>query len=187
MIQALIPLVLQAVEDALQQEVLALAGPRYAHADGRPAIARWGSQAGSVFLADQKVPIHVPRVRNRAANTEVPLATYTQLQTPRGQDVGLFRRVLGGLSCRDDEAAAEAVPEAFGLAKSSVSRRFVRASAKALQTLHESLVTSVPVKTTLDQIVGARGEDARTHKTKSSRTLSGPRTDGWLRSDYAYP
>ncbi|MFN8977885.1 MAG: hypothetical protein ACK5ZZ_04820, partial [Gemmatimonadaceae bacterium] len=86
MIQALIPLGLQAVEDALQQEVLALAGPRYAHADGRPAIARWGAQAGSVFLADQKVPIRVPRVRHRATNTEVPLATYAQLQTPRGQD-----------------------------------------------------------------------------------------------------
>ncbi|MFN9117070.1 MAG: transposase [Gemmatimonas sp.] len=137
MIQALIPLGLQAVEDAQQQEVLALAGPRYTHADGRPAIARWGAQAGSVFLADQKVPIQVPRVRHRATNTEVPLATHAHLQTPRGQDVGLFRRLLGGLSCRDDEAAAEAVPEAFGLTTSSVSRRFVRASAKALQTLHE--------------------------------------------------
>jgi len=137
MIQALIPLGLHAVEDVLQQEVLALAEPHYAHADGRPAIARWGSQAGSVFLADQKVPIQVPRVRNRATNAEVPLATYAQLQTPRAQDMGLFRRVLGGLSCRDYEAAAEAVPEAFGLTKSSVSRRFVRASAKALETLHE--------------------------------------------------
>ena len=58
MIQALIPLGLQAVEDALQQEVLALAGPRYAHADGRPAIARWGAQAGSVFLADQNAQAH---------------------------------------------------------------------------------------------------------------------------------
>ena len=35
--------------------------------------------------------------------------TYAQLQTPRAQDVGLFRRVLSGLSCRDYEAAAEAV------------------------------------------------------------------------------
>lgn len=137
MIQALIPLGLHAVEEALQQEVLALTGPRYAHADGRPAIARWGSQVGSGFLADQEVPVRVPRVHNRATNTEVSLATYAQLQTPRGADVGLFRRVLGGLSCRDYEAAAEAVPEAFGLTKSSVSRRFVRASAKALQTLHE--------------------------------------------------
>jgi putative transposase len=68
--------------------------------------------------------VTVPRVRDRAAQREVLLATYAALQTPRAQDVGLFRRVLGGLSCREYEAAAEAVPEAFGLARSSVSRRF---------------------------------------------------------------
>jgi putative transposase len=137
MIQDLIPLGLRAVEEALQQEVTALAGARYAHRDGRPGIARWGSQAGSIYLADQKVPLSVPRVRDRHAGTEIPLATYTQLQTPRAHDRGLFRRVLGGLSCREYETAAEAVPEAFGLAKSSVSRRFVRTSAAALRQLHE--------------------------------------------------
>ena len=52
LIQALIPLGLRAVEDALQQEVVALAGARYAHADGHRGIARWGSQAGSIFLLD---------------------------------------------------------------------------------------------------------------------------------------
>lgn len=137
MIQALIPLGLKAVEEALQQEVTALAGARYAHADGRVGVARWGSQAGSIFLADQKVPITVPRVRDLHAGTELPLATYAHLQTPRARDVGLFRRVLGGLSCREYEAAAEAVPEAFGLAKSSVSRRFIGASAQALRQFHE--------------------------------------------------
>ena len=45
--------------------------------------------------------------------------------------------MLGGLSCREYEAAAEAVPEAFGLAKSSVSRRFIGASAHALRQFHE--------------------------------------------------
>jgi hypothetical protein len=38
--------------------------------------------------------------------------------------VGLFRRVLDGLSCREYETAVEAVSETFGLAKTSVSRRF---------------------------------------------------------------
>jgi transposase-like protein len=136
LIQALIPLGLQAVEDALQQEVLALAGARYAHADGRPGLARWGRQRGSIYLADQKLPITVPRVRDVHAQTEVPLATYAQLQTPRAHDVGLFRRMLAGISTREYEAAAEAVPEAFGLSKSSVSRRFVQASAAALQQFH---------------------------------------------------
>ncbi len=124
MLRALIPLGLRAVQDALQQEVTALAGPRYAHRnahrDATPDVARWGSQAGSIFLADQKVPLHVPRVprvRDRAAGNERPLTTYVQLQTPRTQDVGLFRRVLAGISSRECEAAAAAVPEAFGLTK----------------------------------------------------------------------
>ena len=137
MIQALIPLGLRAVADALQQEVCALAGARYAHDDGHPGIARWGTQRGSIFLADQKVPILVPRVRDHAARCEIPLATYTALQTPRAQDGGLFRRVLAGISTRDYEAAAETVPEAFGLARSSVSRRFIRASAHELRRLQE--------------------------------------------------
>ena len=51
--------------------------------------------------------------------------------------MGLFRNVLGGLLCREYEAAADAVPEAFGLATSTVSRRFIRASATELRRLQE--------------------------------------------------
>lgn len=137
LIQALIPLGLKAVQEALVQEVTALAGARYAHDDAHPEIVRWGEQAGSIYLADQKLPIRVPRVRDRAVGQEVALATYQQFQTPRALDVGLFRRVLGGLSCREYEAAAETVPAAFGLGRSSVSRRFIRASARALRSLLE--------------------------------------------------
>ena len=137
MIQALIPLGLKAVEDALLGEVEALAGPRYSRRDAQPAVVRWGAQPGSIYLADQKLAIAVPRVRDRAADCEVPLATYAALQQPRGHDVGLFRRVLGGISCREYAHAAEAVPEAFGLARSSVSRRFIRASARELRRLQE--------------------------------------------------
>lgn len=137
MIQALIPLGLRAVEDALQAEVAALAGVRYGRDDGPPGVVRWGKQAGSIYLADQKLPITVPRVRDQRVGQELPLATYQQLQLPRAHDVGLFRRVLGGLSCREYEAAAEAVPEAFGLARSSVSRRFIQASARELRRLQE--------------------------------------------------
>ena len=72
-------------------------------------------------------------MRDLGAGTDVPLATYAHLQTPRAQDVGLFRRVLAGVLTREYEAAAEAVPETAGLAKSSVSRRFIRASAIALR------------------------------------------------------
>jgi transposase-like protein len=137
MIQALIPLGLEAVEEALQQEVTRLAGLRYVHGDGHPDLVRWGGQQGSVFLADQKLAVQVPRVRDRAVGREVPLTTYHALQTPRAGDLGLFRRVLAGISTREYRAAAEAVPAAFGLARTSVSRRFIRASARKLAHLQE--------------------------------------------------
>ena len=137
LIQALIPLGLHAVGEALEAEVIALAGARYRRTDGRPGVVRWGQQSGSVYLADQKLPIPVPRVRDRVANREIPLATYERLQIPRAADAGLFRKVLVGLSCRQYAACAEAVPAAFGLSASSVSRRFIRASARHLQTLCE--------------------------------------------------
>lgn len=137
LIQALIPLGLQAFGEVMQAEVAALAGARYSRTGGRPGVVRWGQQRGSIFLADQKVPVTVQRIRDRAQRQEIPLQSYRRLQHPRAADLGLFRKVLAGLSCRDYRASAEAVPEAFGLSASSVSRRFIRASAKQLQALHE--------------------------------------------------
>jgi transposase-like protein len=137
LIQALIPLGLRAVAEALEAEVEQLAGARYGREDARPELVRWGRQRGSVYLADQKIPVLVPRVRDRQRGVEQPLTTYEQLQRPRQMDEGLFRRVLGGLACGEYAACAEAVPEAFGISRSSVSRRFVRASARRLQELQE--------------------------------------------------
>jgi len=81
--------------------------------------------------------MQVPRVRNRQAAIEVPLQSYTRLQQPRAADEGVLRRILYGLSCRDYRVAAEAVPEAFGLSRSSVSRRYIRATARQLAALQE--------------------------------------------------
>ena len=47
----------------------------------------------------------------------------------------MLRRVLYGLSCRDYLDAAQAVPEAFGLSRSSVSRRYIQAITRKLETL----------------------------------------------------
>jgi len=51
LIQALIPLGLQAVEDVLQQEVQTLAGLRYGRGDTAPHRVRWGRQRGSVYCS----------------------------------------------------------------------------------------------------------------------------------------
>ncbi len=137
LIQALIPLGLEAVVALLQQDVQTLVGPPYARGQRTPGLHRWTRQAGSIYLADQKLRILRPRVRNRRTRQEIPLATYAQLQQPRAADEGVLRRILHGLSCREYRACAEAVPEAFGLSASTMSRRYIRASARKLQALQE--------------------------------------------------
>jgi transposase-like protein len=137
LIQALIPVGLEAVNDLLQQEVTALAGPRYQRGGGVPGYDRWGRQAGSVYLADQKVAVTVPRVRDIRRDQEVPLSSYQGLRAPCRADEAALRKILKGLSCRDYEACVEPVAETFGLAASSLSRRFKRASGRKLAELQE--------------------------------------------------
>ena len=79
LIQALIPLGLNAVAEALEEEVTALAGAWYSRTGGLPGAVRWCQQRGSVYLADQRLPMTYRRVRDRVRNTEIPLTTYQQL------------------------------------------------------------------------------------------------------------
>lgn len=137
MIQALVPLGLKAVNDVLQEEVTRLAGARYSRKGGQPGYARWGGQGGSVYLADQKVSVRVPRVRDTVRDQEVPLSSYAGLQDARRADDAALRKVLKGLSCRDYASCVDPIAETFGLSSSSLSRRFKRASAKKLQELSE--------------------------------------------------
>ncbi len=82
-------------------------------------------------------PLDVPRVRDVEADAEVSLAAYRALQTPKKTDEGLLLRVLKGISCRNYKACAESVPEAFGISASSVSRRFIKATAKKRKQFQE--------------------------------------------------
>ena len=142
LIQALIPLGLAAVAEALQAEVEHLAGAPYSRKGSGTPYRRWGQQGGSVMLQDQKLAIQVPRVRNVETGSERPLATYQQLQQPRQLDEALLRRVLHGLACRQYEACAEVVPQTFGLSAAAISRRFIRATAQQLRRFQERDLSS---------------------------------------------
>ena len=137
LIQALIPIGLEAVAEELERDVERLAGLKHSRKGGLPGHYRWGGQPGSVYLADQKVKTRIPRVRNVLENAEVPLESYRLLQRPRNGDEGVMRKVLYGLSCRKYEQCAEAVPEALGLSSSSISRRFIQVSGSRLRELME--------------------------------------------------
>jgi putative transposase len=131
MIQALIPLGLKAVEEELLWEVTGLVGgAHYERTDG--TLKRWGQNPGAVFIGDQKVKINVPRVRDVRRNQEVPLKSYERLQNPAHVDEMALHRVINGISQGKYERAAQHIPETFGISKSSVSKKFIRASGRKL-------------------------------------------------------
>ena len=136
LIRSLVPLGLMHVEELLDEEVTALAGARYARKDGSTAGRRHGYNPGTVGLAGQRVPLQVPRLR-RMAGSEIPLRSYAALHGDRAANDLLLKRVLSGISCRNDEAAAEAIPGAIGRSGSTVSRGFIQASAAKLRELQE--------------------------------------------------
>ena len=131
MIQALIPLGLKAVEEELLWEVTGLVGGAHYERTDR-TLKRWGQNPGAVFVGDQKVKINVPRVRDVKRNREVPLKSYERLQNPAHVDEMALHRVINGISQGKYERAAEHIPETFGISKSSVSKKFIRASGRKL-------------------------------------------------------
>ena len=135
LIRALIPLGLAEIYALLDEEVRQLAAERYERNEAKRQGRRHGTNPGSVHLGGQQVPIRVPRVRGE--DGEIPLASYRKLRGDGDVDELLLRRVLYGISCRDYEAAAESIPGAIGLSSSTVSRRFVQASAKQLRAFQE--------------------------------------------------
>ena len=170
LIRALIPIGLAHVAAELEQEVASLAGVRHSRKADQDIPRRHGTNPGSVKLAGQTIPIRVPRLRT--GDGEVPLTCYEDLH--RGGDLNdqVFRQVLYGISCRNYEQAAEQIPGAIGLSSSTVSRRFVEASAKKLRKFQERDLSGLDLVAVFldgksfaeDQMVIAAGVDLEGHK-----------------------
>jgi transposase-like protein len=120
----------------LEDEVTRLCGPRYQRRPNR-AHTRYGRQRGVATLAGQKVAIERPRVRQAGGGAEVPLETHARLQSPEAMPRAVLRRMVRGVSTRDYAGVVELARDGFGVARSSVSRDFVRASAADVQALAE--------------------------------------------------
>jgi transposase-like protein len=90
-----------------------------------------------VVIAGQKLPIERPRVRYTQRCGEAELENYARLQSPEAMPQAVLKRLVRGVSCRDYEGVVDLAREGFGVQKSSVSRSFVKASAKEVRQLAE--------------------------------------------------
>ena len=132
LISMLLPPAVKAFFGELESEVTALCGSRYSH--GSPA-QRWGTQAGSITLGNQKVAIQHRRVRNTETGEEVPLETYARFQDPGIFDQTVFQEGLKHVSQRDFEKGLPKIAASFGVSKSTVSRSWKNTTKKQLEKL----------------------------------------------------
>lgn len=126
---------LRIVHGILEEEVSRRVGPPHRPAPTSGAL-RWGRQPGYVVYGGQKIPLRRPRVRTRDGE-EVELDSYGKLQQDGRMQRAVAERVVCGLSTRKYRRAVQSVLDGYGIAKSSVSRQFVRATAQQLAELCE--------------------------------------------------
>ena len=123
------------VEQLLLLSAQELAGAKQRGRDGGPVL--WhGAQRGVVSLAERQLQVQRLRLRDKSGH-EVAVPAYERLR----EDSGIGKRVrdimVAGVSTR---RYAQVLPEAagtVGVSKSTVSRRFIEASAAQLAALNE--------------------------------------------------
>src|SRR5579885_2390955 len=126
---------LKIIRAVIENEVTRRVGPRYQPAEESGCV-RWGQQPGYVVFARQKVSVTRPRVRTREGQ-EVELDSYARLQHDGRRQRAVREGIVAGLSTRNYQRAVQSVLDGYGIAKSSVSREFVQASAAQLKKLCE--------------------------------------------------
>ena len=131
---------LDVMGELVEAEVTDVAGPKGKH-DGNRGAYRHGTEDGKVTLGGRRIPVRRPRVRTVADDTgverEVRLESYDTFASVDLLADHMVASMLAGLSGRRYHRALEPVGEtveatASGTSQSSVSRRFVTATAERL-------------------------------------------------------
>ncbi len=125
---------LKVLDELLEEELVALVGPKGKHNPERSA-GRRGSRRGQVVLGGRKVAVRRPRARTREGR-ELELRTYAHFASDDLLGERTVETMLAGLSTRRHRAAFEPTGTVDrSVSKSAVSRRFVARTRRALAEL----------------------------------------------------
>ncbi len=123
------------VEQPLVLSAQEVAGAK--HLGRRTGEVLWhGDQPGRVVLAERKLALERPRLRSRIGRgKEVAIPVYERLQAEPRLGERIRDILVRAVSTRKYAEALPRMAGTVGIAKSSVSRRFIRASRDALAAL----------------------------------------------------
>ena len=132
LISLMLPDAIKAFYKDMETELKTLCGERYSRSG---TGYRWGENKGSIVLGKQKVAITKPRIRNAETNQEITLPSYERFQDPSLFQEGVFVEGLKKVSQRDYKRGLPEIAASFGISKSSISRRWIKATAKKVDEL----------------------------------------------------
>lgn len=132
LISMMLPSSIKAFYADMKAELKALCGDRYSR-DGQ--AYRWGKNEGSIVLGKQKVAVRKARIRDAETDQEMAIPSYTRFQDPSLFQEAVFVEGLKKVSQRDYKRGLPEIAAAFGHTKSSVSRRWIKATEKKVDEL----------------------------------------------------
>ena len=96
-------------------------------------------------MGNQNVALEVPRVRGKDGS-EVKLQTYQDFQDPRLFEQAVFAEGIKKVSQRDYEKGVSQIANSFGFTKSSVSRKWIQATARKIEDLQKRSLKEMDIR-----------------------------------------
>jgi putative transposase len=121
-------------ESIMLMEREELAGPDYHPTN--PRLQKWAHEEGSIYIADQKVKVSRPRLRDTESG-EVELKSYNKLRDHGQFSDELLDKILRGVSAQKYEETVLGTASSFGVSSSSISSKMVELTARKLSEFQE--------------------------------------------------
>lgn len=138
----------------INDEVLELAGPRHSRSKER-TVSRWGSQAGSIKLLEQSVPIDKPRLRaGGRAGSDIELSSYKELNDSEFLNEKAAATLLAGLSTRNTKKALTEVLNGRGTGRQTISARGLSEMTRQLELFKSRRLDNTDIVTVFIDGVG---------------------------------
>ena len=137
------------IEAILQMSAEQLAGPKQ---QGKPIdrdVVYHGKHAGRVALKERQLRVQTPRLRKRnkapGESAEVDVPAYQAMQKEGRLADRMLEIMMAGVSTRKYEEVLPEMAEQVGISKSQVSREFIDAGQRMLQSLAEKDLSELDI------------------------------------------